>query len=199
MKPTRERSLYGESRRDAQGLSCPLPKSLVLSQIECDMVARRGDFTRAIELTREMDQTSKTSPAGALLRARLYSMLGANARYGAGLYGIARPKPPPARRAASCWDRRSFASASPTKHSSRPGSCSTSTRNGSTRCCCRPRRSPSRARATPSAPSWSKRRSTSSRPSWRPIRNSLTLTTRLPRFISGARTKQPRRPCSRMF
>ena len=52
------------------------PDNLVLLQIECDMVARHGDFTRAIELTREMDKASKSSPAGPLLRARLYTMLG---------------------------------------------------------------------------------------------------------------------------
>ena len=62
------------------------------------MVARHGDFTRAIELTREMDKIAKTSPAGALLRARLYSMLGRTARRGAGLHRSARAQPPPARR-----------------------------------------------------------------------------------------------------
>ena len=40
------------------------------------MVARRGDFTRAIELTREIDKLSKTSPMGALLRARIYAAQG---------------------------------------------------------------------------------------------------------------------------
>ena len=52
------------------------PNSLVFVQAECDMVARRGDFTRAIELTREIDKLSKTSPVGALLRARLYAAQG---------------------------------------------------------------------------------------------------------------------------
>ena len=50
--------------------------NLVMLQIECDMVARQGDFIRAIELTHEMDKASKTSPVGCLLRARLYAMLG---------------------------------------------------------------------------------------------------------------------------
>ena len=40
------------------------------------MAARRGDFTRAIELTREIDKLSKTSPMGALLRARIYAAQG---------------------------------------------------------------------------------------------------------------------------
>ena len=46
-----------------------------------------------------MDKTSKTSPAGCLLRARLYSMLGTNPRRRAGLHRSTRAKPPPARRA----------------------------------------------------------------------------------------------------
>jgi tetratricopeptide (TPR) repeat protein len=40
------------------------------------MVAWRGDFPRAIELTRELDKASKTSPMGAILRARLYAAMG---------------------------------------------------------------------------------------------------------------------------
>ena len=36
----------------------------------------RGDLTRAIELTREIDKLSKTSPMGALLRARIYAAQG---------------------------------------------------------------------------------------------------------------------------
>ncbi len=72
----RERSLNDKATAMLKDYRARFPKSLVLVQIECDMVARHGDFNRAIELTREMDKTSKTSPAGSLLRARLYAMLG---------------------------------------------------------------------------------------------------------------------------
>jgi predicted Zn-dependent protease len=52
------------------------PSNLVFLRAECDSVARRGDFRRAIELTREIDRASKTSPMGPLMRARLYAALG---------------------------------------------------------------------------------------------------------------------------
>ncbi len=58
------------------------------------MVARRGDFTRAIELTREIDKLSKTSPMGALLRARIYAAQGKTARPGSSLQGSPRAQLP---------------------------------------------------------------------------------------------------------
>ncbi len=45
-------------------------------QAECDMAARRGDYTQAIALTRDIDRIAKDSPVGPLLRVRLYSQLG---------------------------------------------------------------------------------------------------------------------------
>jgi tetratricopeptide (TPR) repeat protein len=72
----RERSLNEKAALLIKDYRSRYRDNLVLLQIECDLVARRGDFTRAIELTREMDKASKTSPAGCLLRAKLYSMLG---------------------------------------------------------------------------------------------------------------------------
>jgi tetratricopeptide (TPR) repeat protein len=44
-------------------------------QAECDIAARRGDFTRAIAITHEIDQIAKAAPLGPLLRARLFSTL----------------------------------------------------------------------------------------------------------------------------
>ena len=76
----RERSLNEKAAVMIKDYRARYPDNLVLLQIECDLVARHGDFTRAIELTREMDKASKTSPAGCLLRARLYTMLGRTAR-----------------------------------------------------------------------------------------------------------------------
>ena len=75
MKPT-ARSLDQKAASLLKDYRTPFADNLVLLQTECDMVARHGDFTRAIELTRQMDKVSKTSPAGSVLRARLYSMLG---------------------------------------------------------------------------------------------------------------------------
>ena len=72
----RERSLSEKAALMINDYRTRYPDNLVFLQIECDLVARRGDFMRAIELTREMDKTSKTSPVGPLLRARLYSTVG---------------------------------------------------------------------------------------------------------------------------
>jgi cellulose synthase operon protein C len=48
----------------------------VFAHAECDMAFREGDLRRAIELAHEMDKLSKTSPMGALLRARIYALQG---------------------------------------------------------------------------------------------------------------------------
>ena len=50
------------------------PTSLTFLQAECDQAARRGDFTRAVGVTEEIDKLAKGSAVGPLLRARLFSM-----------------------------------------------------------------------------------------------------------------------------
>ncbi len=75
-EPDRERTLNEKAASMIKDYRARFPSNLVLIQIECDSVARRGDFARAIELTREIDKISKTSTVGCLLRARLYAMLG---------------------------------------------------------------------------------------------------------------------------
>lgn len=50
------------------------PNSLTFLQAECDQAARRGDFTRAVAVTEEIDKLAKNSAVGPLLRARLFSM-----------------------------------------------------------------------------------------------------------------------------
>jgi len=75
-QPDRQRELNDKATTMIRNYRDRFPNSLVFVQVECDMVARRGDFTRAIELTREIDKMSKTSPVGPLLRARLYAALG---------------------------------------------------------------------------------------------------------------------------
>lgn len=50
------------------------PTSLTFLQAECDQAARRGDFTRAVGVTEEIDKLAKGSAIGPLLRARLFSM-----------------------------------------------------------------------------------------------------------------------------
>ena len=74
-EPDRERALNEKAALMIKDYRSRFENNLVLMQIECDLVARRGDFTRAIELTHERTRL-KTSPAGSLLRVRLYTMLG---------------------------------------------------------------------------------------------------------------------------
>jgi predicted Zn-dependent protease len=51
------------------------PKEVAFVQAECDLIARRGDFARAIEMTREIDTLSPESPVGPILRSRLFAAL----------------------------------------------------------------------------------------------------------------------------
>ncbi len=75
-QPDRQRELNDRAATMIRQYRERFPNSIVFLQAECDLVARRGDFSRAIELSREIDKVSKTSPIGALLRARLYAALG---------------------------------------------------------------------------------------------------------------------------
>ena len=75
-QPDRQRELNDQAATMIRQYRERYPNSIVFLQAECDLVARRGDFSRAIELTREIDKVSKTSPMGALLRARLYAASG---------------------------------------------------------------------------------------------------------------------------
>ena len=72
----RQRELNNRAGAMIRDYRARFPNSTVFIHAECDMVARRGDLTRAIELTREIDKLSKTSPMGALLRARIYAAQG---------------------------------------------------------------------------------------------------------------------------
>jgi predicted Zn-dependent protease len=51
------------------------PDNTAFLQAECDMAARRGDFTRAIALTRDIDKVARASTLGPLLRVRLFTIL----------------------------------------------------------------------------------------------------------------------------
>lgn len=52
------------------------PNDLAFLQAECDLAARKGDLARATALTQEMDKVAKTSPAGPLTRARIFTAQG---------------------------------------------------------------------------------------------------------------------------
>ncbi len=46
------------------------------TQLECELELRRGDTTRALALTQEVDAQAKASPVGPLLRARIFASKG---------------------------------------------------------------------------------------------------------------------------
>jgi tetratricopeptide (TPR) repeat protein len=75
-EPDRQREFNDQADAMLREYRQRFPSSLVLLETECDLLARKGDFARAIELTREIDKSSRTSPVGALLRAQLYAALG---------------------------------------------------------------------------------------------------------------------------
>jgi tetratricopeptide (TPR) repeat protein len=52
------------------------PEELTFLQAECDLLARRGDFSGAIALTEEIDKVSKDATVGPILRARLFTAQG---------------------------------------------------------------------------------------------------------------------------
>jgi predicted Zn-dependent protease len=47
-------------------------------QLECELEIRRGDITRALALTQELDNVAKNSAAGPLLRAQIFAARGQN-------------------------------------------------------------------------------------------------------------------------
>ena len=49
------------------------PDNVTFLQAECDLVARGGDWTRAIAITQEIDKVAKSTGAGALIRARIFA------------------------------------------------------------------------------------------------------------------------------
>jgi cellulose synthase operon protein C len=75
-QPDRQREFNNRAGAMIREYRARYPNNMVFVRAECDMVARRGDLTRAVELTREIDKLSKTSPMGALLRARIYAAQG---------------------------------------------------------------------------------------------------------------------------
>ncbi len=72
----REQSLYDQAALMIRDLRTKHPSDLVYLQAECDLVARKGDFERAVEITREIDKLDKASTLGPMLRARLSTVMG---------------------------------------------------------------------------------------------------------------------------
>lgn len=72
----RERSLHEQAALMIRDLRAKHPNDLVYLQAECDLVARKGDFARAVEITREIDKLDKASTLGPMLRARLSTVMG---------------------------------------------------------------------------------------------------------------------------
>ncbi len=74
-RPDRQRQLNDRVASMIREYRGRYTDNVAFLQAECDMAARRGDFTQAIALTREIDKAPRTSTLGPLLRVRLFSIL----------------------------------------------------------------------------------------------------------------------------
>ncbi len=72
----RARASDDEAARLIRGYRKQFPNDLSFVEAECELAARRGDMTKALEITREVDTKDASSPAGPLMRATIYSALG---------------------------------------------------------------------------------------------------------------------------
>ena len=60
----RQRQLEDRAASMIREYRARYPDAVAFLQAECDMAARRGDFTQAIAFTREIDKVAKTSTLG---------------------------------------------------------------------------------------------------------------------------------------
>jgi tetratricopeptide (TPR) repeat protein len=72
--PAAEKALNEKSATLIREMRIKFPKDLSFTQAEAELAARQGDLTRALTLTQQMDTENPSSPAGPLLRARLYQV-----------------------------------------------------------------------------------------------------------------------------
>jgi predicted Zn-dependent protease len=71
----REREINDKAAALIREYRSRFPKDVAFLQADCDLIARRGDFARAIEMTREIDKLTPDSPMGPILRSRLFATL----------------------------------------------------------------------------------------------------------------------------
>ncbi|HZW32760.1 MAG TPA: tetratricopeptide repeat protein [Isosphaeraceae bacterium] len=75
-QPDRQRQLDDKAAALIREYRSRYPNDLIFLQTECDMAARRGDFTRALAVTHEIDKVGTGGSLGPLLRARIFGILG---------------------------------------------------------------------------------------------------------------------------
>lgn len=71
-----EKALNNKAAALIREYRAKFPTDLAFLQADCDLAARRGDLTRAVAITEEMDKMAKNSPKGPLNRARIYTAQG---------------------------------------------------------------------------------------------------------------------------
>ena len=72
----RERAINDETAGLIKDFRKAFPREVAFLEEECELAFRRGDVSRATAVTNEIDQLARSSPAGPLLRARLYAFQG---------------------------------------------------------------------------------------------------------------------------
>jgi cellulose synthase operon protein C len=71
-----ERSLNDKAATFIRAFRTRFPTEVVFPQEDFELALRKGDQTRALAVTKEIDQLAGNSPVGPLLRARLYAAQG---------------------------------------------------------------------------------------------------------------------------
>lgn len=69
----RQRSLDEKASQMIADFRKRYPENVTFLKAECDLVARGGEWTRAITITKEIDKLAKSSGTGALIRARIFA------------------------------------------------------------------------------------------------------------------------------
>ena len=72
----RERALNDKAAALIKEFRAKFPNEVTLLQEDCDLAFRRGDVSRALSVTGEVDRVAKNSPAGPLIRARIFAAQG---------------------------------------------------------------------------------------------------------------------------
>lgn len=71
-----EKKLNGSVEEMVREYKKKFPDNLTLLQAECDLAARHGDYTRAVDVTHEIDKLDKQTSLGPVLRARIFAAAG---------------------------------------------------------------------------------------------------------------------------
>ncbi len=97
------------------------------TQLDCELEFRRGDTTRALALTQEVDAQAKASPVGPLLRAQIFAAKNQPREAASAYAEPPRPEPETSTRPGSNWPGSASGTARPDEAIRQPDTSSTPT------------------------------------------------------------------------